>query len=137
MPRAKQTPNSVTVNAANVDFVEKIHDFMDEHVWLVDDALVEETGEAAKKAAAELRERSRKLSGAYAKGWIAEVQATETGVEGIVHNKKWYMMTHLLEKGHIVKNRANGPALGRASGDGLIAKVADEVGSEFEGKFQE
>ena len=46
-----------------------------------------------------------------------------------VHNKQ-YQLTHLLEKGHKIKNQT-GKTYGVAPGDGVIEAVAEEVGREF------
>lgn len=109
---------------------------MEEHCYEVEDEAVEAAGEAGAKAVRLIRDRSRHRTGKYAKNWVAEAEASEMGIEVTVHNKKMYQLTHLLEKGHVIKNRAGGPELGRVAGDGIIAGVADEVGSEFEGRFQ-
>ena len=42
--------------------------------------------------------------GAYAKSWTSKEQKTVTGSAFIVYNKKYYMLTHLLENGHASRN---------------------------------
>lgn len=113
-----------------------VHDYMEEHCYDVEDELTQAAGDAGQKAARLLQERSRKRKGKYAKGWVAEVVASAMGIEVIVHNAKMPQLTHLLEKGHEIRNRKGGPSFGRVAGDGIIAQVADEVSGEFEGRFQ-
>ena len=128
--------SSMTVDCGSDDFAQIIHDYMEEHCWDVDDEATEAAGEAGAKAARLLQERSRRHKGTYAKGWVAEASMSETGVEVIVYNKRKPQLTHLLEKGHEIRNRKSGPSYGRVEGDGIIAQVADEVGGEFEGSFR-
>lgn len=48
-----------------------------------------------------LKETSPKNIGEYAKGWGVTVTNTKRGNKRVVvHNKKHYRLTHLLEKGH-------------------------------------
>ena len=88
--------------------------------------LEQRAADAGKAAVKRLKAESRKRSGKYAKGWTSTTDhaSLEQGVEVTVHNKQ-YQLTHLLEKGHKVKNH------GVAPGDGVIAAVAEEVGREF------
>ena len=57
--------------------------------------------DASRGTVQELKNTSPKLSGDYAKDWAVKV---ERGAGGsavfIVHNRKHYMLTHLLENGH-------------------------------------
>lgn len=133
---AKRRSPRLTVNCGSDDFAAVIADWMDEHVYELDEDVAEAAGEAGQKAANELKARSRQRTGKYAKNWVAEMEASETGVEVIVHNEKTYMLTHLLEKGHAIANQF-GHYAGRVGGDDVIAEVADSVGSDFEGRFQQ
>jgi len=56
--------------------------------------------EVAEDAVGELKQTSPERTGRYAKGW------TKTKKDGkwIIHNKKHYRLTHLLEKGHAKVN---------------------------------
>lgn len=133
---ARRSSSSLTVNCGSDDFLSAIADWMDEHVYEIDEDVAEAAGEAGQKAAEQLKAKSAQRTGKYAKGWVAEIDASETGVEVVVHNKKYPQFTHLLEKGHAIANQY-GKYGGRVEGDGVIADVADSVGSDFEGRFQQ
>ena len=81
---------------------------------------------ASRNAVNELKMTSAKLSGDYARDWAVK---TERGFGKskiyIVHNRKHYMLTHLLENGHIVRNQYG--TYGRVDGDGHI-KDAEQNG---------
>ena len=81
---------------------------------------------ASRGTVQELKSTSPKLSGDYAKDWAVK---TEKGFGKskiyIVHNRKHYMLTHLLENGHIVRNQYG--TYGRVDGDGHI-KDAEQNG---------
>lgn len=75
---------------------------------------------AVKKTATEcknnIKAHSPKLTGDYAKGWVTKKEfesANELRIS--VKNRTDYQLTHLLEYGHIVKNRPDGKVLGSAS----------------------
>lgn len=133
---ARRSSSSLTVNCGSDDFLSAISDWMEEHAYEIDEDVAEAAGEAGRKAAEELKAKSAHRTGKYAKGWVAEIDASETGVEVVVHNKKYPQFTHLLEKGHAIANQY-GKYGGRVEGDGVIADVADSVGSDFEGRFQQ
>ena len=65
---------------------------------------VDASGKAvADKGAKQLRQTSPKRTGAYAKSWGVTREAGGFGENAryIVHNKKRYRLTHLLEHGHV------------------------------------
>ena len=132
--------DSYTINCGSGDFAEVIHDYMEEHCYEVNDDVVQATGEAGNKAAQLLRERSRmsrgRGGGAYAKDWTADMKASETGAEVVIHNRHHYQLTHLLEKDHVIRNRKGGPTYGTVRGDGIIAEVADKVDGNLSVRFQ-
>lgn len=92
-------------------------------------AVAENSAQAGKRTVKLLRQRSKVRTGAYRKGWRADVKTDETGTECVVHNRV-YQLTHLLEKGHEIRNQT-GKAYGDVPGDGVIREVADQVAMEF------
>ena len=85
----------------------------------------EEVNEAAEEVASEaadkLKQSSPKRTGRYARGWTK----TKIGDKWVVHNKKHYRLTHLLEKGHA---KVNG---GRVGAKVHIAPVEQRAINEF------
>ena len=114
-----------TFKAGSDDLVAAVTEAAESLCVDVDEDMVERLDEAGTSAAQLLRERSRKRTGAYAKGWQPDVVVNQHGVTVVVHNKKKPGLAHLLEKGHA---KAGG---GRVAGDGIIAAVADEVGGHL------
>ena len=87
---------------------------------------------AGNKAVRLLKERSRKKKrhgGSYAKAWASTVETDETGTSCTVYNKQG-QLTHLLEKGHAIKNQY-GSYPGTVAGDHVIQGVYEEVAAEF------
>lgn len=56
----------------------------------------------SKESVQKLRNTSPKKSGDYAKGWTTK---KVSDMEVVVHNKTDYQLTHLLENGHVIKNK--------------------------------
>jgi len=91
--------------------------YTEEVVEKVDEAAEQVANEAAEK----LKSTSPERTGKYAKSW------TKTKKDGkwIVHNKKHYRLTHLLEKGHA---KVNG---GRVAAKVHIAPVEQVAIDDF------
>ncbi|MGZ9782466.1 HK97 gp10 family phage protein [Bacillus pseudomycoides] len=68
---------------------------------------IEKAGdEVSDNVVSELKQKSPKKTGAYRKGW----RKKKEGNKYIVHNKTRYQLTHLLEKGHVIKGGGRVPA---------------------------
>lgn len=80
----------------------------------------------AEETCQDLKNTSPKRTGAYARDWAVK---TERGGAGskifIVHNKKHYQLTHLLENGHIIRNKKG--EFGRAPAHPHIKKARDKA----------
>ena len=101
---------AATVEKALSDYVEDVND-----------VVKQEIKDAGKEAVKELKEKSPKRRGKYAKGWRTTVQKeTAVGAEVVVHNKI-YGLTHQLEKGHAKRGG------GRVEGIPHIAPVEEEI----------
>lgn len=94
-----------------------------------EEALEQDCREAGERAKRLLKQRSRERTGAFKKGWTATTTTDETGTECVVHNKV-YQLTHLLEKGHVIKNQT-GKVYGKVPGDGVVEAVFREVSAQF------
>lgn len=67
-----------------------------------------------------------KNSGKYARGWTAKTAKKLGGLSVVIYNRKHYRLTHLLEKGHVVRNQYG--TYGRTRPQPHIAK-AQEFGN--------
>ena len=74
---------------------------MNEYTQDVSEATRKAVAEASAEAVLDLKRNSPKDSGRYAKSWKYDaVKETRTVFRNIVHNAKYYRLTHLLEHGH-------------------------------------
>ena len=74
----------------------------------------------ARESAQKLRNTSPVKSGSYAKGWGVKCQGD---MDVIVHNRTDYQLTHLLENGHVIRNKKG--TYGRTSGIKHIKPVEE------------
>lgn len=74
---------------------------MSEYSQDVAEASRKAVAEATAEAVLDLKRNSPKDTGRYAKSWkYSAVQETKTVFRNVVHNAKYYRLTHLLERGH-------------------------------------
>ena len=93
----------------------------------------------AKESASKLRDTSPRKTGDYAKGWKVKKERGKDGLQtAIVHNKTNYQLTHLLENGHVVRNKKG--TYGRTRPIKHIAPVeewaVDELPREIEERLK-
>lgn len=87
-----------------------IQDIIDDYSEQAKEVVEETLPKVGKKAVNELKKRSPKKTGRYAKGWKSKVEKDRLTSKVIVYNKDRYQLTHLLEKGHANRDggRTNG-----------------------------
>lgn len=107
--------------------MKQILDEVDENVNRV---LNESARDTAEEAADKLRNTSPRRSGAYANGWVADRE--DKG--WVVHNATNYQLTHLLENGHVIRNKKG--TYGRTSGIKHIKPVETWANKEFQNKIE-
>lgn len=88
------------------EFAELLSDTLIGYCDEVTDGVKDSIREAAKETLAKIKQDSPQLTGSYKKGW-----ANEVSYEGVydlritVHNRTDYQLTHLLEHGHLSRNK--------------------------------
>lgn len=103
---------------------------LDEFDDKVNRVLDEAANETADEAADKLRNTSPKKSGEYASGWTVK---KEGAGDVVVHNTH-YQLTHLLENGHVIRNKKG--TYGRTSGKKHIKPVETWANREFQNKIE-
>lgn len=113
------------------DFTLEVMQVLDDYAEEVRETAKKDIEKVARETAKELRNSSPKNSGEYAKSWTA----TKQGNGYIVHNKKHYRLTHLLENGHIVRNQYG--TYGRVQGEKHIEPAEQKAAEELVRKIEE
>lgn len=84
----------------------QLQDVFEEYTEKVKRATNNSMETTAKEGVQKLRSTSPRKSGSYARGWSIK---RERGVGGIntviIRNRTDYQLTHLLEKGHVIRNK--------------------------------
>lgn len=80
----------------------------------------------AKEAVQKLKNTSPRKTGSYAKGWAVKKNGD---MDVTVHNRTDYQLTHLLENGHIIRNKKG--TYGRTSGIKHIKPVEEWASDEL------
>ena len=86
----------------------------------------------AKESVTKLKNTSPRRTGSYASGWTSKKEGKMTV---IVHNRTDYQLTHLLENGHIIRNKKG--TYGRVRGIKHIAPVEEWAESELPRRITE
>ncbi len=102
---------------------------------VVEDAVDEVTDEATNKLKA-INHWAKDGSGAYAGSWVNDtVRKTRVSTAKVVHNEEHYRLTHLLEKGHVIRN-GTGRTFGKTGKYPHIAPVNDWANEELPKRFR-
>lgn len=94
---------------------EAIIDYLQEEIEDIEENVKEVTDELTKQAVNDLKKESPKRYGDYANGWKRQIinpwskkkyskYLTNRKYVVRIHNKTYYMLTHLLEFGHATRN---------------------------------
>ena len=103
---------------------------LDEFDDKVNEVLAEAADLVAEESAEKLRNTSPRRSGEYANGWT--VKKLSRG-NVVVHNTH-YQLTHLLENGHVIRNKKG--TYGRTRGIKHIKPVETWANKEFQQKIE-
>ena len=108
----------------------QMEQILDEFDDKVNKVLNEAADKTADEAADKLRNTSPRKSGEYAEGWTVK---KEGDGDVVVHNTH-YQLTHLLENGHVIRNKKG--TYGRTSGKKHIKPVETWANKEFQNKIE-
>ena len=103
----------------------QMNQILSEYGEEVEKLATEEFEAVAKETVNELKSTSPRRTGAYASSWGIKKEAGVGQMNVVVHNKKHYQLTHLLENGHVVRNKKG--TYGRADAIKHIAPAAEKA----------
>ena len=86
----------------------------------------------SKEAVQKLRNTSPRKTGSYSKGWSVKRMGD---MDAVVHNRTDYQLTHLLENGHVIKNKKG--TYGRTHGIKHIMPVEEWASDELPRRIME
>ena len=109
-----------------VSVYEQMSQILEEYGEEVRDVARKNEIKSARASAKDLRNTSPKKSGDYASGWTAKQLDADTAV---AYNRKMPGLTHLLENGHVIRNKKGD--FGRAPAHPHIAPVEAKEGEQF------
>lgn len=104
----------------------------DKDVYEVMDSAVDDV---ANETANRLRAVQFKTGGEYSASWVSEKEPSgRLQTKRVVHNEEHYRLTHLLEKGHVIRNgrsRITGKSYGRTGAYPHIEPAEDWARAEL------
>lgn len=112
---------------AELDFSKQIGHILDAYRTLKEEQVKAVIKEGLDEARAEVTAASPRRSGDYAKSWAVKTSASKGGAKGVVYNKDHYRLTHLLEYGHVIRNKAGGRTYGKTAERPHVAPVQKET----------
>lgn len=105
-----------------INVYEQMSQIMDEYSEEVKQKTNQAIKNVANKSVRTLRSTSPKRTGSYARGWRTKIMPGPGGILTIVvHNSTNYQLTHLLERGHVIRNKKG--TYGRTAARPHIAPV--------------
>lgn len=109
----------------------QMRDILEEFDEKVNDVLEKSADIVSQESVDKLHNTSPVKTGDYAKGW----RVTKDGDTFIVHNATDYQLTHLLENGHVIRNKKG--TYGRAPAHKHIRPVETWANREFQRLIKE
>ena len=109
----------------------QMKEIMDEFDEKVNKVLNKSAEKVSMESANKLQNTSPKKSGGYQSGWTVK----HDGKKYIVYNEGHYQLTHLLENGHVIRNRKG--TYGRTSPKKHIKPVETWANKEFQREIEQ
>ena len=119
-----------------IDFDKAILDVLSQYGEQVNEVMGESIDSVSKQAVEKLQSvqtfaPNGNPTGAYSASWKAEeVKTGRLSQKRVIHNQEHYRLTHLLEKGHVLKN-GTGRTFGRVPAYPHIGDVNEYVAQEL------
>ena len=110
----------------------QMKEILDEFTDKVNDVLEDSADTVADQSVEKLQNTSPRRTGAYASGWKVKKESAKSVV---VHNATHYQLTHLLENGHVIRNKKG--TYGRAPAHKHIKPVETWANREFQRLIKE
>lgn len=132
---AKKTVKPINLEATMQAMIEEYGDA----VFKCLDRCVDEVAEEAKEKLQQVTSFAPggKPSGDYSRSWINEkLTVGRLNTKQVVHNEEHYRLTHLLEKGHVIRN-GTGRTYGKTGEYPHIAPVNDWANEELQRKIKQ
>lgn len=132
---AKKTVKPINLEATMQTMIEEYGDA----VFQCLDKCVDEVAEEAKQKLQDVTSFAPggKPSGDYSRSWINEkLPVGRLNTKQVVHNQEHYRLTHLLEKGHVIRN-GTGRTFGKTGEYPHIAPVNDWANEELQRRIKQ
>jgi hypothetical protein len=110
----------------------QMKEILDKFSDKVNDVLEEAADKVSQESVEKLHNTSPRRTGAYASGWTVKKESARSV---IVHNATNYQLTHLLENGHVIRNKRG--TYGRAPAHKHIKPVETWANKEFQRLIKE
>lgn len=110
---------------SNQSFEVTLNKTLSEYTKEADEILFKAMSKAGKKAKKDVVQHSKKDTGEYKSGWTVRTKRLKGSAEIVIYNKTHPRLTHLLENGHVIRNKYG--TYGRANGDHVIATAQEEA----------
>lgn len=112
----------------------QVRDILDDYEKKVKDTTNSAINSVSKEAVSKLKNTSPKKSGKYARGWTVKQERGSGGINTVTVHNKVYQLTHLLENGHVIRNKKG--EYGRTNGIKHIAPVEEWANSELPAEIE-
>ena len=108
---------------------------LDEYSQGVQDVTNKSIKKVARETAKRLKNTSPKRGGEYARDWAVKNLSVHGNIVNlVVYNRKHYQLTHLLENGHVIRNKKG--AYGRAPAHPHIGPAEEAASIELPAQIE-